>query len=161
MAILTSLPTSTSFPACLRRCKRTPSPVGPGRVRLFSRALQHLYQVKGNCINAGSRVHDLPMVVCVPSATNEQVLNATVVWCDLRLFYFSAAIPLRISSLILAARLPSDPSIAAMMSASVRRLSLAVINKVFSRIQAFLASLSAIDFYPLLCYSFNTASGEG
>ena len=63
-------------------------------------------------------------------------------------FYLpSAAIPFRSSSLILAARLPSDPSIAAMMSASVRRLSLAVINKVLSRIQAFFASLSAIDFY--------------
>jgi hypothetical protein len=37
-----------------------------------------------------------------------------------------------------------------MMSASVRRLSLAVINKVLSRIQAFFASLSAIDFDPLL-----------
>lgn len=69
-------------------------------------------------------------------------------------FWVSAAIPFRISSLILAARLPSDPSIAAMMSESVRRLSLAVINKVFSRIQTFFASLSAIDFDPLLWYSF-------
>jgi hypothetical protein len=76
-------------------------------------------------------------------------------------FWVSAAIPFRISSLILAARLPSDPSIAAMMSESVRRLSLAVINKVFSRIQAFFASLSAIDFYPLLWYSFYTDLGEG
>ena len=72
----------------------------------------------------------------------------------------SALMPFRISSLILAARLPSDPSIAAMMSASVRRLSLAVISKVFSRIHAFFASLSAIDFYLLLWYSFHTASGE-
>ena len=75
-------------------------------------------------------------------------------------FWVSAAIPLRIRSLILAARLPSDPSIAAMMSASVRRLSLAVINKVFSRIQALFASLSAIDFYPLLWYIFSTAVGD-
>ena len=67
---------------------------------------------------------------------------------DAGIFYFccSALMPLRISSLILAARLPSDPSIAAMISASVRRLSLAVIKSVFSRIQAFFASLSAIDF---------------
>ena len=67
-------------------------------------------------------------------------------------FWVSAAIPFRSSSLILAARLPSDPSIAAMMSASVRRLSLAVISKVFCCIQAFFASLSAIDFYLLLWY---------
>lgn len=68
------------------------------------------------------------------------------------IFYLldSAAIPLRISSLILAARLPSDPSIAATMSASVRRLSLAVINKVFAASQFFFAVLSAIDFALLL-----------
>ncbi len=75
-------------------------------------------------------------------------------------FWVSAAIPLRISSLILAARLPSDSSIAAMISASVRRLSLAVISKVFSRIQAFFASLSAIDFDPLLWYYLSGKSRQ-
>ena len=58
------------------------------------------------------------------------------------------------------ARLPSDPSIAAMISASVRRLSLAVISKVFCRIHSRLAWLSAIDFDPLMWYDFYTALGD-
>ena len=74
---------------------------------------------------------------------------------DAGIFYLSAAIPLRINSFTLDATGPFDFSIASMISASVRRLSLAAINTVFSFIQFFLASLSAIvDFILLLCYTF-------